>query len=846
MEGTFADFLNELRAFESGVSEERIAQSRDQVIELVGADRFAAFEAGEITLTDLQYSSTNFLGFVGYQFGEPILIDLEYYTFDSTPGVNDFSGTFTGKNGVNSLDDLKTNVQEQIIVDEFALNLGIIQNGLANSGQSLDDFIGETLQFTDVDGSTVEVELSLTGLLAAAHLRGPFGTLNLLQNGTASADEIGTSILQFAEQFGGFDAPSIEAIINGEVPPLVTDSVLRPGGQIAFNDDGNDSDNQSGADDTNDQQNNDPPADPDDPVGEETGDGQVAQPSGDDQTDDGQTGDEQTGDEQTDGGQVEVSDDSDQAPSNSNDEENVVSDNGNPFGSSGIPDAPANAPTQAAAVQIRDFDPATLQFTVTGTNGVDGSAYGERADDVVFAFDGDDDSVGFGGNDFLDGGAGNDTLWGTEGNDALLGQDGNDRLIGGVDNDILVGGRGNDLLRGDSGADRFVFAPGDGNDTISDFEIAVDVLDFTEFGNDPDATVRQDGANTVVTVGDVTVTLQNIQANSLTVSNFIGASLDGQAGTGDTGADNSGGDADNNDGDANDGNANDGGTNDGSTNDGGTNDGGTNAGGANDGGANNDDTASDNDGGSDQGDDTANDNSGGGTPPPDSGIPPLPAGAPTAAAAVFTRTFDPETGSFTVTGTDGIDSAAYGENGDDIIRTFGGNDSSLGFAGNDFQDLGAGNDRGWGLEGDDILIGGDGDDVLNGDEGDALGTGVASGSDVLVGGRGNDVLRGDSRDTNVAADRFVFAAGDGDDTVRDFQVDLDILDFTEFDGTPTASLNQQGGNTVVSVGDVTVTLEGVAAGELTAQNFLGVDLPGDSDDSNSALSSLTPDDGLVA
>ena len=143
--GSFADFLGALREFESGVSLARIEQNRAEIIRQVGQERFDAFEAGDLTLTDLQYSSENFLGFVGYQFGEAILIDLGYYEFDATPGVNDFSGNFTGKNGVNSLDDLKTNIQETIILEEFQLNLQRIENGLANAGQSLDDFIGRTV-----------------------------------------------------------------------------------------------------------------------------------------------------------------------------------------------------------------------------------------------------------------------------------------------------------------------------------------------------------------------------------------------------------------------------------------------------------------------------------------------------------------------------------------------------------------------------------------------------------------------------------------------------------------------------------------------------------------------------
>ena len=180
--GNFADFLNALREFESGVSLARIEQNRDDVVRQVGQERFEAFEAGQLTLTDLQYSSSNFLGFVGYQFGEAILTDLGYYRSDSSPGVNDFAGGFTGKNGVNSIDDLKTNVQEQIILDEFQLNLQRIESGLANSGQSLDDFIGRIVTVTDTDGSVAAAELTLTGILASAHLRGAFGTLDFLLN----------------------------------------------------------------------------------------------------------------------------------------------------------------------------------------------------------------------------------------------------------------------------------------------------------------------------------------------------------------------------------------------------------------------------------------------------------------------------------------------------------------------------------------------------------------------------------------------------------------------------------------------------------------------------------------
>lgn len=51
----------------------------------------------------------------------------------------------------------------------------------------------------------------------------------------------------------------------------------------------------------------------------------------------------------------------------------------------------------------------------------------------------------------------------------LLGGAGSDELAGGAGRDILVGGAGDDKLSGGAGADLFLFATGDGNDTIGDF-----------------------------------------------------------------------------------------------------------------------------------------------------------------------------------------------------------------------------------------------------------------------------------------------------------------------------------------------------------------------------------------
>ncbi len=46
---------------------------------------------------------------------------------------------------------------------------------------------------------------------------------------------------------------------------------------------------------------------------------------------------------------------------------------------------------------------------------------------------------------------------------------GDDNLIGGAGDDLLIGGEGDDLLSGGAGNDTFEYQPGDGHDTITDF-----------------------------------------------------------------------------------------------------------------------------------------------------------------------------------------------------------------------------------------------------------------------------------------------------------------------------------------------------------------------------------------
>lgn len=171
--------------------------------------------------------------------------------------------------------------------------------------------------------------------------------------------------------------------------------------------------------------------------------------------------------------------------------------------------------------------------------GLAGAVFNARGgDDVVLGSAGADQISGGRGDDDLSGGAGDDMLVDTSGTNSLAGEAdddtligglgvlqadggaGNDWLLGGIGADTLIGGAGDDVLRGDplggtlfgndhliagagtdqlsggGGADVFIFAPGEGANTIArfeslesgaapvaaDFEIGIDTIDLSAFG----------------------------------------------------------------------------------------------------------------------------------------------------------------------------------------------------------------------------------------------------------------------------------------------------------------------------------------------------------------------------
>ncbi|MEV6610654.1 hypothetical protein [Kutzneria sp. NPDC051319] len=185
-----------------------------------------------IGLAAVQAAVINPWGFVGFQFGEPLLIDLQYYrpamedavvdgqqvgvpSFyastlpDSTwrdgktsvlyqdeatgrwrigTDVNRWQGTFTGRDGVHSFDDLRT----------YDCQLAILRRSLRHTVTILDRHFATTGCDIWTAGPDVPSPASLLG---AAHLAGPFGVVAYLEHGRPHHDEAGTSMTTYLEAF---------------------------------------------------------------------------------------------------------------------------------------------------------------------------------------------------------------------------------------------------------------------------------------------------------------------------------------------------------------------------------------------------------------------------------------------------------------------------------------------------------------------------------------------------------------------------------------------------------------------------------------------------------------------
>lgn len=158
------------------------------------------------------YKAINRWGYVGkYQMGEAALVDTGYYNKKSKNYNNDWSGQFTGKDGIYSLNDFLKNKQAQENAQyEFKKTQW---KQLKNLGA--DKYIGKKINGNKITAS---------GILAAAHLKGPGNVISYLKsNGiNNSKDGFGTSVEDYIEHFSGYDISDItENKNNNFIRPII-------------------------------------------------------------------------------------------------------------------------------------------------------------------------------------------------------------------------------------------------------------------------------------------------------------------------------------------------------------------------------------------------------------------------------------------------------------------------------------------------------------------------------------------------------------------------------------------------------------------------------------------------
>ena len=388
------------------------------------------------------------------------------------------------------------------------------------------------------------------------------------------------------------------------------------------------------------------------------------------------------------------------------------------------------------------------------------------------------------GSDRLEGLDGNDALFGGVGDDIVRGGDGNDNLYGGEGSDRLQGDAGNDALTGGDGADVFVVTLAGGADRINDFKVGVDKIYIGEIGNYQ--SIINYFEDTLITFqGGVTLLLTGIRASSLKADSFTTFGpppdgylrIDGTAGantlTGGTGNDLIYG-------------------------------------------LDGDDTISGSgladwlDGG------RGNDRLLGGS------------GDDVLIGGFGIDRLDGGSGADRMTGGAGADSYTVDSYFDTVLEDAGDrsrdtvNTSLERYTlGINVENLIGTSSVGQKLTGNvsaNRITGAAGADVISGLEGaDSLKGGA--GADILIGGAGNDSLEGGD-----GADIFVMSLGGGSDTVADFQLGTDRIDLGAFGGY--VSITSKGGSAIITFASgETMRLKGVAASQLTDDDFIGLGAP---------------------
>ena len=145
------------------------------------------------------YKALNKYGYAGkYQMGEAALVDAGYYKKPSGKYNNDWSGFFTGKDGIKSIRDFLNNphAQENAQIIFKKRQWGYLKAVGAHN------YIGKI-----INGYTI----TPSGLLAGAHLKGAGSVIKYLKsNGLVNEkDAFSTSVENYIKSFSGYDISAI-------------------------------------------------------------------------------------------------------------------------------------------------------------------------------------------------------------------------------------------------------------------------------------------------------------------------------------------------------------------------------------------------------------------------------------------------------------------------------------------------------------------------------------------------------------------------------------------------------------------------------------------------------------
>ena len=151
------------------------------------------------------YSAVNRFGYLGkYQMGELALIDAGYYEGDETRR-NDWTGRWTGKDGVHSRQEFLDNpqAQENAVRAYHRRVWGYIRNA------GLDRYVGQTV---------AGVPITPAAMLAGAHLLGVGGVRRFVESEGADdpVDGFGTPVSDYMKKFAAYDVSAITGPVAGD------------------------------------------------------------------------------------------------------------------------------------------------------------------------------------------------------------------------------------------------------------------------------------------------------------------------------------------------------------------------------------------------------------------------------------------------------------------------------------------------------------------------------------------------------------------------------------------------------------------------------------------------------